>query len=64
MTPAQVESELRAGLFPSTERAVELAGLIAAEMSLAGELSGWSIEVRDSQGSRLCVVPVVSGLPA
>ena len=64
MTPAQVESELRAGIFPSAERAVELAEMIAAEMGLAEERSGWSIEVRDPQGSRLCVVPVAPGVPA
>jgi hypothetical protein len=64
MTPAQAEGELRAGIFPSAERAVELAELIAAEMSLAQERSGWSIEVRDPQGSRLCIVAMGSGIPA
>ena len=58
ITPEQIESQFRVGEFPEAERAIELAELIAAEMGLAEERSGWAIEVRGPQGSRLHKVPV------
>lgn len=58
MTPEQTESQLRVGEFPEADRAIELAELIAAEMGLEEERAGWSIEVRDPQGSRLHAVSV------
>jgi hypothetical protein len=58
MTPEQTETQLRVGEFPEAERAIELAELIAAEMSLEEGRSGWSIEVRCPLGLRLYSAPV------
>jgi hypothetical protein len=57
MTPAQTESQLRIGQFQEPGKAIQLAELIAAEMSLEPGRLGWSIEVRDPQGAKLYTAP-------
>jgi hypothetical protein len=60
MSPLRAECHLRVGEFPVAERAFELAELMALELGIDGEKnwSGWTIEVRCSEGRTLFAVPV------
>jgi hypothetical protein len=59
-SPRHSESRLRVGEFPSAERALQLAELIAFELGAEadGNWRGWTVEVRNSEGQRLLAVPV------
>jgi hypothetical protein len=61
-SPRHAESRLRIGDFPSVERALELAELIAFELGADadGNWQDWSVEVRNSEGRRLAAVPVAA----
>ncbi len=54
------ECRVRVGEFPNSERAFQLAELIALELSAESDArwSGWTVEVRDVRGQRLFATPV------
>lgn len=60
VSPQRAESHLRVGEFPAAERALELAELIAFDLSIEVEAKwrGWTVEVRSPQGRKLFAVPV------
>ena len=60
VSPNRSEFDFRAGQFPSLEHALQLAQLIAFDLSIEaeGKLSGWTIEVRNTQGRQLGSMPV------
>jgi len=55
------EQLCRLGQFPDSKHAVCLAEHIAAELSIAGNWSGWTIEVRDCEGSPVLSIPLGAG---
>jgi hypothetical protein len=59
-SPRHSESRLRVGEFPSVERALQLAELIAFELGAEadGNWRDWTVEVRNVEGRRLFAVPV------
>lgn len=61
-SPRHSESRLRVGEFPSAERALQLAELIAFELGAEadGDWRDWTVEVRNSEGQRLFAVPVAA----
>ena len=56
--PQHSDCDLRAGAFPSPEHALQLAELIAFDLSIESKWNGWTIEVCNAQGRRLFSVPV------
>jgi hypothetical protein len=61
-SPRHAESRLRIGEFPSAERALQLAELIAFELDAEadGTWRDWTVEVRNVEGRRLFAVPVAA----
>jgi hypothetical protein len=59
-SPAASEQLYRIGQFPDSDHALCLAELIASELSIEanGPWSGWTIEVRDCEGSQVLSIPV------
>jgi hypothetical protein len=59
-SPRHSESRLRVGEFPSAQRALQLAELIAFELGAEadGNWRDWTVEVRDAEGRGLFTVPV------
>jgi hypothetical protein len=59
-SPLHSESRLRVGEFPSAERALQLAELIAFELGADadGNWRDWTVEVRNAEGRSLFAVPV------
>ena len=59
-SPRHSESRLRVGEFPSAERALQLAELIAFELGAEtdGNWRDWTVEVRNAEGRSLFAVPV------
>jgi uncharacterized protein DUF6894 len=59
-SPRHSESRLRVGQFPSAERALQLAELIAFELGAEtdGNWRDWTVEVRNAEGRSLFAVPV------
>ena len=62
--PQQSELDFRIGEFPSPERALQLAELIALDLSIESRWSGWAIEVRNFYGRQLSSIPVRSAAVA
>jgi hypothetical protein len=57
------EFDFRVGEFPSPEHALQLAELIAFDLSTEaeGKWLGWTIEVRNTQNRQLFSIPVSGG---
>jgi hypothetical protein len=55
VSPQRSEFDFRLGEFPSPERALQLAELIASDLSIEAESkwSGWTIAVRNTHGRQL-----------
>jgi hypothetical protein len=62
--PQRSELGFRIGEFPSRERALELAELIALDLSIESKWSGWAVEVRDFHGRQLFTIPVLQAAAA
>lgn len=62
-SPSGLEQLYRIGQFPDAERALCLAELIASELSIGenGPYYGWTIEVRDCEGSPVSSSPLGEG---
>ncbi len=58
--PQQSELDFPIGEFPSAERALQLAELIALDLSIESKWSGWAVEVRNFHGRQLFAIPVRS----
>jgi hypothetical protein len=64
--PTDSECRVRLGEFPDSERAFQLAELIAFELGIEADArwSGWTVEVRSLQGQRLFATPVGGEAPS
>jgi hypothetical protein len=58
VSQAHVEYDHHGREFSQPEKAVEFAELIAMDLEIGGECSGWAIYVRNAQGRQLFMVPV------
>jgi hypothetical protein len=61
--PTDTECRVRVGEFPDSERAFQLAELVALELSVEADTRwlGWTVEVRSLQGQKLFATPVEGG---
>jgi hypothetical protein len=63
LDPKGSEFDFRVGEFPSAEHALQLAELIACDLSLdpKSKWSGWSIEVRNAKGRTMSTISIPDG---